>query len=404
MADAGGDAAAYTDGVRLTVDHLGPLGHVDLEPGDLTVVVGPQASGKSILLQTFKAIVDLDAVVDEFKRHGYHWTEQPSAFVELLYGEGMGDLVRDETRICVNGEPFDLVRSAIDRWSKKSRLAPRLFYVPAQRVLTLQEGWPRPFTSFDVETPFVVKQFSEDLRRLLEEGLDDSRRLFPTEGRWKREVRELVAEAVFHGSSVLVDSKRLRKRIVLEVPSGGELPFLSWSAGQREFIPLMLGLYWLTPSQARARRGQYEWAVVEEPEMGLHPAAISALAVVMLDLLKRGYKVLVTTHSPHLLELVWAIRRLQPALTERPDLLARLFAMKPTDGVRELAQAAARKQFRVLYLRHTENRVISKDISSLDPDSDDPDVAGWGGLTDFAERAHELVGEAALFPSRFVAR
>lgn len=378
------------------IRNLGPIRDVDFRPGDLTILVGPQASGKSLVLQTLKAIVDVDPIVEALKLHGYHWADSPEAFVELVYGEGMRGLVGEKTHIEVDGERWDLVQKGQEVWSKRSRAEPRLFYVPAQRVLTLQEGWPRPFTAFEVGTPFVVKQFSEDLRRLLEEGPDDLR-LFPAERRWKQEIRQLVANAVFHDAEVLVDSQRLRKRIVLKVPSGGPLPFLSWSAGQREFIPLMLGLYWLTPTQATSRRRHLEWVVIEEPEMGLHPAAITAVGIIALDLVKRGYKVVLSTHSPHVLELVWAVTRLRASLREHPNKLASLFGLRPTSGVREIAEAMVSKEFRVFYLAHTEDRVVSKDISDLDAESADPDVASWGGLTDLAERAAELVRESVLF-------
>ncbi len=381
---------------RLRIQHLGPIQSVDFTPGDLTILVGPQASGKSLLLQTLKAVIDTDPIVEALKLHGYHWGDKPADFVELVFGEGMGSLVDERTALEVDGRPWDPVSAAREAWSKHGRSGARLFYVPAQRVLTLQEGWPRPFTSFDVETPFVVKQFSEDLRRLLEEGLEDLT-LFPAERRWKQEIRELVGSSVFHDAQVHVDSARLRKRIVLQVGNDQRLPFLSWSAGQREFIPLMLGLYWLTPTQARPRRGKLEWVVIEEPEMGLHPGAITAFAMVALDLLKRGYKVVISTHSPHLLELVWALTRIRHALSSRPDLLARLFNMKPTSGIQEIGQSIAQKELRVFHMGHTASGVVGKDISTLDPDSDDPDVANWGGLTDFAERANALVSEAVLF-------
>jgi ABC-type uncharacterized transport system ATPase subunit len=39
---------------RLQVKQLGPIREADITFGDLTVIVGPQATGKSILLQTIK--------------------------------------------------------------------------------------------------------------------------------------------------------------------------------------------------------------------------------------------------------------------------------------------------------------------------------------------------------------
>ncbi|MEZ4319291.1 MAG: AAA family ATPase [Myxococcota bacterium] len=376
----------------LRVEGLGPLKSAHVRLADLTVLVGPQASGKSVLLQTLKAAVDMDPIVDALKRHGYHWKDDPRAFYELLYGEGMGSLASPTSRIEVDGTPWDPLAAADESWSKKSRAAARMFYVPAQRVLTLQDGWPTPFGGYPIGAPYVVKQFSEDLRLQLEERERSSEALFPVPTRWKAELRKAVADAVFHDAEVMVDSTRLRKRVVLKVSGSAELPFLSWSAGQREFIPLMLGLYWLMPTQGSAMRRPLEWAVIEEPEMGLHPAAVNAVGLLILDLLKRGYRVVLSTHSPHLIELVWALDRIRDALRFDSGHLARLFDVPATPGVREIAEAMVEKTFSVTYLSGGQ----SKDISSLDPADEDTDVAGWGGLTNLAERANDLVAETRL--------
>lgn len=379
----------------LRIRNLGPIADVGVELGDLTVLVGPQGSGKSLFLQTLKATLDMDAIVDALKRHGYAVVDdQRGSVAELLYGEGMGSALSPATLIEADGRAWSLPDEAKARWSKKSRGQSRVFYIPAQRVLTLSEGWPRPFTAFDIGVPYVVKQFSEDLRRLLDEGLEGEA-IFPAERRWKPEIREQIADAIFHGAEVKVDRARMRKRIVLEPGAGnGQLPFMSWSAGQREFIPLMLGLYGLMPTQATPARQPIRWAIIEEPEMGLHPAAISAVLLAILDLLRRGYRVVVSTHSPHVLELLWAIRALRQHEAFAAHLLG-LFGLGASGGLRELAEAIRAKEFRVYAFRHQEaGGVVAKDISTLDPSDDDPDVAAWGGLTDFAERAASEVAAA----------
>jgi predicted ATPase len=43
--------------------------------------------------------------------------------------------------------------------------------------------------------------------------------------------------------------------------------------------------------------------------MGLHPQAITAFMLLVLDLLWRGYRVVLSTHSPHVLTLIWMMRQ-----------------------------------------------------------------------------------------------
>jgi predicted ATP-dependent endonuclease of OLD family len=53
------------------------------------------------------------------------------------------------------------------------------------------------------------------------------------------------------------------------------------------------------------------WVIVEEPEAGLHPQAVSAVLLGVMELLVRGYKVILSTHSSHILDFVWGWKMLQ---------------------------------------------------------------------------------------------
>jgi hypothetical protein len=121
-----------------------------------------------------------------------------------------------------------------------------------------------------------------------------------------------------------------------------------WSAGQREFVPLLLGLYWLMPSTKSSRRGHIEWVVLEELEMGLHPRAISVLLLMVLELVARGYRVCLSTHSPQILEAVWALRHLK-ANGASPSSLLALFDAPNTQPLQKLAETVMTKKVKVHY-------------------------------------------------------
>ena len=114
---------------------------------------------------------------------------------------------------------------------------------------------------------------------------------------------------------------------------------MTWSTGQREFTPLLLGLYWLMPSGKAQKKDNIDWVIIEEPEMGLHPQAISALLLIFLELLRRGYKVIVSTHSAQILELIWAIRFIAKSnsapvrLRELLDLRANAYSYDLTETI-----------------------------------------------------------------------
>jgi predicted ATPase len=172
---------------------------------------------------------------------------------------------------------------------------------------------------------------------------------------------------------------------------GMSVPFITWSAGQKEFLPLLLGFYWLCPPSSVPRKGEYKYVVIEEPEMGLHPQAIKSVILQVIDLISRDYKVIISTHSPVLLEFAWAFNFLKKS--NAPDeVLFKLFEIHKTAGTKRLFEGiVTKKQIRTFYFDRVGERVVTKDISTLDAGSHDPFIANWGGLTDFASKAGEVV-------------
>ena len=173
------------------------------------------------------------------------------------------------------------------------------------------------------------------------------------------------------------------------------LPFMTWTAGQREFTPLLLGLYHLLPSTKLRKRDGTDWVVIEEPEMGLHPQAVTAVMLLVLELLWRGYRVVLSTHSPHVLTMLWMMQRLKKHQA-RWQLISDAFGVTNSSlQMQSLAKAALHKDYRAHALQFDKTgKVTSKDISALDPSSDDESIAGWGGLTEYSSRFGDAVRKA----------
>ncbi len=206
----------------------------------------------------------------------------------------------------------------------------------------------------------------------------------------------MLERSLFANFRLRVDKVGAQRRLVL----GAEdhpLPFMVWSAGQREFVPLLLGLYWLMPPAKVARRGTIEWVVLEELEMGLHPRAISVLLLMVLELVARGYRVCLSTHSPQVLETVWALRHLKENRASPRDLLG-IFEASDTTPMRKLAENVMAKNVKVYYFDPAEGR--TKDISGLEPESEEAGEGGWGGLTEFSGRANVAVARAVANADR----
>jgi AAA15 family ATPase/GTPase len=375
---------------KLLIRNVGQLKRADLRFDDLTVLVGSQAAGKSVALQFLKLLVDAGHVQNELGRYGFDWSERLPDFFDIYFGEGMRSIWREkESLIEWDGVAVDMGK-LIHR--RKSFKAESLFYIPAQRVLVLRDGWPRPFTDYTPGDPFVVREFSEKLRILVEQEFTGSERLFPQERRLKAVFQDLLQRNLFADFQLKIDKFRSQKRLVLGAEGAGEsLPYMVWSAGQREFVPLLLGFYWLIPPTKVSRRGAIKWVVIEELEMGLHPRAISVVLLLALELIARDYRVCLSTHSPQVLDAVWALRHLKK-LRAGPEALLEVFGVPHSNSMLALAKSIMSKTVRVYYFDRASQE--TSDISGLDPSAEDSGESGWGGLAEFSGRANDAVARA----------
>jgi predicted ATP-dependent endonuclease of OLD family len=371
----------------LKLENFARIKEAQIELGDLTIFVGPQGVGKTLVLELIKFLIDKNLILKNLKNFGFIWKNYRELF-SLYFGEGL-DIVWNEntTKIIKDGKEIDLKKLL---QSKRSRKTEKVFYIPAQRVLILgEDGWPKSFYSYRPSDPYVVKKFSEDLRRLLENMKDN---LFPIEGRLNKNLRSLIDKSIFWGAKLQKSSKEMKRRLILSLDDYNKnLPFMVWSAGQREFIPLLLGLYWLMPSGKKSKRKGIDFVIIEEPEMGLHPKALETIMILILELLRRNYKVIISTHSPQFLEMIWVLNTLKTSLVSKPEqYLEKLFNAKLTNIWKSTVDM--QRQYKVFYFKPDNNKVIVKDISSLDAFAEE-DISDWGGLTSFPSRASEIVSE-----------
>jgi hypothetical protein len=373
---------------RLSIQNFAQIGSIDLEFADLTVIVGAQGTGKSLALQWLKTALDHRQILRALHEAGLATTKREVA-IDLVFGAGMGTAWSKATKVTWNGSPVDLPGH---RTKAKGDDRERLFYIPAHRSMLISDGWAMPFQKLNTDTPVVARLFSQNLFERFSRR--DAGPLFPVPRTLKASYRDLIDAAVFHGGKVAVEEDSQHQKRLRLTHGDIHLPFMTWTAGQREFAPLLMGLYHLLPGQKQAKLPQVDWVVIEEPEMGLHPQAVTVVVLLVLDLLWRGYRVVVSTHSPHLLTAVWMVQQLKESQA-RWQLLCEGLGVTATQEMKKVAMAALAKEYRVHLLQFGEDqKVFAKDISGLDPGAEDDAESGWGGLTEFSSRFGEAVRKA----------
>ncbi|MEE8453045.1 MAG: hypothetical protein V3R99_14060, partial [Thermoguttaceae bacterium] len=111
------------------------------------------------------------------------------------------------------------------------------------------------------------------------------------------------------------------------------------------------------------------------------------------------YRVILSTHSPVVLDVIWALKELAQLEEETAmECLKEIFDVAVLgQPIKEVFASALEKDYRVYFFDRTDDKVEIRDISSLDPGDDDDRVSGWGGLSGFSGRIADIVGEALFY-------
>jgi len=108
-----------------------------------------------------------------------------------------------------------------------------------------------------------------------------------------------------------------------------------------------------------------------------------------------GYKVIVSTHSPVLLEFVWAYNYLKNVPEDkRVGALCEVLDVQNSKKNFSFMNDVYKKEIKTYFFsRDTSGKVSAKDITSLDVYSEDVAINEWGGLTQFSSKTNEVVSK-----------
>jgi len=371
----------------LKLKNIGQIKEVDVKFGDLTIIVGNQATGKSTFLQLHKLIEDSGYIKKELSYHGFSFDSFEN-FLALYLGDGMQHIWRKDSEIFSDYKNIDLK----EKLEKSRANEAKNFYIPAQRVMMMEQGFAKPFTSFDISYPFVLKEFSEKIRFELDKNFLNKQDVFPQPNKLRQEFKKIVNKHIFRDSKIQLKSIGSKKQLILKI-NGKDFSVGSWSAGQKEFAPLLFGFYWAMPSSRVATRDKIKTITIEEPEMGLHPTAIIDTMILIFELLARGYKINLSTHSSTILELFWAINNVVQN-RNKIDAVTKfieIFSLSNTKETRTFIEKIINKKIKIYYFKSdTDNKTTSVNISNL-TNVDIQDTATFGGITSFSDHISDII-------------
>ena len=254
---------------------------------------------------------------------------------------------------------------------------------------------------FDNSSPYILRSFSETLRLFMQHGMGNTDVIFPMRNRLKGFLRHSFDKSIFHDAKIMMEERSGQKKMILRVDDMS-IPFMSWSAGQKEFMPLLLAFYCLSgPPSKVVKKEKFKYVVIEEPEMGLHPKAIISVLLQILELIQNNeYKVIISTHSPIFLEFAWAFNFMKENGIKDKNAIYEIFGITSTTSpVGEMLKDIFCKDIRTYYFSRNDksSKVVSHDISSLDVMDENRIISEWGGLSEFSTKVSEVVSKYSTY-------
>ena len=321
---------------RLKVTNFKSIREQELQLQPLNVFIGGNGAGKSNLISVFtllKAIVDRNLANYTQKRGGadtllYHGRKRsPEMEIEVEFGEGETSNGYTVRLAGTDEDTLFIANETASYWNKKSYSRPYTFHVSSgeresnlrnanhqcpKQILTDLEKY-RVHHFHDTSETAKVKGVAEvdDNRYLQPQAENLAAFLYYLQQRKQRHfslIEDTVRHMVpFFGRFQLAPSKLNPSRIRLEWQEQGSDAYFnasSLSDGTLRFICLATLL--LQPDLPSL-------VLLDEPELGLHPAAITLLAA-MLHSASQKTQVIVATQSVTLVnqfspETLWTVDR-----------------------------------------------------------------------------------------------
>lgn len=344
-----GEPARYpTEKLTLTVREFSCIKKADIQVNRLTVLIGPQASGKSLLSKLiyffnsiFSQHLTSEAITDDIEsfkkiiraqftewfpiaawgngkfRIEYKQGQYQLKLMRSIYGGKVGDTIKISVSQFV--EELHSARSQAYKAYTSQARGPE-FYDGPYRVheqLRLYAGkrLRGAFVSAQVFIP-AGRSFFTSMGKAVT-AFEHARLLDPITIAFGKRLTNLRDRGGF--SSVARNRQTLLDRAApllggkvvfgpqgdfIETPDGRKVPFNSLSSGQQELLPLLLTLSPLESGMPTIPGRRF--ICVEEPEAHLFPTAQSIIVEYLAGFTKtrRPNDLFITTHSPYVLSKI----------------------------------------------------------------------------------------------------
>lgn len=346
--------------MRITVENFSCIKRADVELAGLNILIGPQASGKSVISKLIFFCLDVhsqiaegivqertfDAFTEDIKHKfgelfplsawgngKFKIVFKVDAFEVKIARSSYNDEVKNSIRLSLSLAVKDIYRAGLEvvKSSKsKATTTPHrrfqdfeLTWKLRQQIATMvHRQFPRSSPNNLTFIPAGRSFFTNLGKAFL--AFDQGRLLDPITVRFGRLYSSLISENVYFDvpkSREMIedlamilggDINRQGERVTIRCADGRDIPLSALSSGQQELLPLFLAFDFLHNFSGYVSSGQQKEKMpditfIEEPEAHLFPSAQSRLLQALVGFVnvpqfKR--QLILTTHSPYVLSKI----------------------------------------------------------------------------------------------------
>ncbi len=213
----------------IVLKNIGAIKEASIELGDFTVLVGPQGTGKTTFLHILALVTNYRYIIRSLKDRGFDWGRSIPDFWDTYLGIGMKSIWKNKSSIRFGKkgaeEIFRIEKFITGEGTKINRDSSKTFFVPALRFSIIENGWPKLFTDFGLNYPFQVKEFTTQVKDILEKITNKNEEVFSTEvNRLKKDIRKSINKSIYNGAKIKLKKVDLRNQLVLDVDKDESLP------------------------------------------------------------------------------------------------------------------------------------------------------------------------------------
>lgn len=334
---------------KLFVENFGPIKKADLELRKLTILIGEQASGKSVLAKLITLSRDLDILIASKKKK--KWWEINFDYFGLskFYSEKSYFFYSNkdfETKFQDKELKFDVKNALIDNWLKKIKN-----YVKEQNDIDdkVKQGFENE--DFDLVAELETRRSInvKDLRNLQKRlksilhfaeyipaeriiasfthyiSYDDDYYLgkFLEKFAEKRKVKSVFKLPIINIEYSYDEENYLEEENQIFINKETVIPMYQSASGIQSLVPIQVIIDTANPNQKHL-------FIVEEPELNLYPTTQRKIMEYLVEkCTKNDNRLIITTHSPYILTALSNMIEAKNIVKQNPEMHEEVAALIP---------------------------------------------------------------------------